>query len=154
MKHHVNVRVDQMAEQAETEYTDLIKKKDKLLVDRQHIEESIRELDQMKNETLEDTFVKVNQNFRNIFSTLLPGAIAKIEKVQENMISEGLQIKVGFHGSWKEGLSELSGGQRSLLALSFILAVLKFHPAPLYILDEIDAALDLSHTQNIGNMIK
>ena len=51
------------------------------------------------------------------------------------------------------GLSELSGGQRSLLALSFILALLKYRPAPFYILDEIDAALDSSHTENIGNTL-
>jgi structural maintenance of chromosome 2 len=51
-------------------------------------------------------------------------------------------------------LSELSGGQRSLVALSLILAMLKFKPAPFYILDEIDAALDMSHTENIGKMIK
>lgn len=43
---------------------------------------------------------------------------------------------------------------RSLLALSLILALLLFKPAPMYILDEIDAALDLSHTQNIGKMLK
>jgi ATPase subunit of ABC transporter with duplicated ATPase domains len=55
---------------------------------------------------------------------------------------------------WKETLTDLSGGQRSLLALSLILAMLLFKPAPMYILDEIDAALDLSHTQNIGNMIR
>ncbi len=41
-----------------------------------------------------------------------------------------------------------------MLALSFVLALLKYKPAPLYILDEIDAALDLQHTQNIGKMIK
>eukprot|EP00854_Cymbomonas_tetramitiformis_P009275 gene9275-10987_t len=55
---------------------------------------------------------------------------------------------------WKQSLTELSGGQRSLLALSLILALLRFKPAPIYILDEVDAALDLSHTQNIGRMIK
>lgn len=65
-----------------------------------------------------------------------------------------LQFKIGFNGVWKESLTELSGGQRSLVALSLILAMLKFKPAPLYILDEVDAALDLSHTQNIGNMLK
>lgn len=43
---------------------------------------------------------------------------------------------------------------RSLVALSLILAMLLFKPAPLYILDEVDAALDLSHTQNIGQMLK
>ena len=48
----------------------------------------------------------------------------------------------------------MSGGQRSLVALSLILALLRYKPAPLYILDEVDAALDSSHTQNIGLMIK
>ena len=43
---------------------------------------------------------------------------------------------------------------RSLVALSLILALLLFKPAPLYILDEVDAALDLSHTQNIGHMLR
>ena len=66
----------------------------------------------------------------------------------------GLEVKVAFGGVWKESLSELSGGQKSLLALSLILAMLLFKPAPIYILDEVDAALDLSHTQNIGHMIK
>lgn len=64
------------------------------------------------------------------------------------------QVKVGFNGVWKESLGELSGGQRSLVALSLILAMLLFKPAPIYILDEVDAALDLSHTQNIGQMLK
>merc|ERR1712173_2725 len=79
-------------------------------------------------------------------------------------ILDGLEVKVAFTSSgngngdkqriiWKESLSELSGGQRSLLALSLILSLLLFKPAPMYILDEIDAALDLSHTQNVGILI-
>ena len=43
---------------------------------------------------------------------------------------------------------------RSLIAISLIMALLQFKPAPMYILDEVDAALDLSHTQNIGRLIK
>merc|ERR1711988_600257 len=69
-------------------------------------------------------------------------------------VTDGLEVRVAFNNVWKEGLTELSGGQRSLLALSLILALLLFKPAPMYILDEVDAALDLSHTQNIGTMIK
>ncbi len=65
----------------------------------------------------------------------------------------GLEVKVAFGGVWKQSLTELSGGQRSLLALSLVLAMLLYKPAPIYILDEVDAALDLSHTQNIGRMI-
>lgn len=64
------------------------------------------------------------------------------------------QIKVSLGGMWKKDLSELSGGQKSLTALSFILAMSRYNPAPIYILDEVDAALDLSHTENVGEMIK
>jgi len=49
----------------------------------------------------------------------------------------GLEVKVAFGGVWKDSLSELSGGQKSLLALSLILAMLLFKPAPIYILDEV-----------------
>lgn len=64
------------------------------------------------------------------------------------------QVRVAFGDVWKESLTELSGGQKSLLALSLILALCRFKPAPIYILDEVDSALDLNHTQNIGRMIK
>ena len=52
-------------------------------------------------------------------------------------VCPGLEIKVAFGDVWKESLTELSGGQRSLLALSLILAMLLFKPAPIYILDEV-----------------
>ncbi len=48
----------------------------------------------------------------------------------------------------------LTVGGRSLIALSLIMALLQYSPAPMYILDEVDAALDLSHTQNIGRLIR
>ncbi|KAJ9583005.1 hypothetical protein L9F63_022663, partial [Diploptera punctata] len=85
---------------------------------------------------------------------LLPGAQARLHPPEGMDVLDGLEVKVGFSGIWKESLGELSGGQRSLVALSLILAMLLFKPAPIYILDEVDAALDLSHTQNIGNMLK
>jgi len=97
---------------------------------------------------------KVNRDFGSIFSMLLPGTTAKLEPLEGCSVMEGLEVKVAFNGIWKDSLTELSGGQRSLLALSLILALLLFKPAPMYILDEVDAALDLSHTQNIGMMLR
>ena len=67
---------------------------------------------------------------------------------------KGVHLRVTFSGAWKQSLAELSGGQSSLLALSLILASLRFKPAPIYIFDEIDAALDLSHKANFGLMLK
>ena len=98
--------------------------------------------------------MQVNRDFGSIFSTLLPGANAKLSPPEGGTVLDGLCVRVAFGDSWKESLTELSGGQRSLVALSLILSLLLFKPAPMYILDEVDAALDLSHTQNIGHMLK
>ncbi|KAL4421732.1 hypothetical protein ABPG77_002348 [Micractinium sp. CCAP 211/92] len=150
----VNKKVMQMFEKAEQEYSELKRKKDVVEGDKSRIEQTIGALDEKKREALEKTWRKVNVDFGSIFSTLLPGTTAKLEPQEGCSFMEGLEVKVAFGGVWKESLSELSGGQKSLLALSLILAMLLFKPAPIYILDEVDAALDLSHTQNIGRMIK
>lgn len=143
-----------MFEKAEDEYNDLISKKNIIENDKTKIKMVIEELDEKKKETLKVTWAKVNSDFGSIFSTLLPGTMAKLEPPEGCSFLDGLEVRVAFGSVWKQSLSELSGGQRSLLALSLILALLLFKPAPLYILDEVDAALDLSHTQNIGRMIK
>jgi structural maintenance of chromosome 2 len=157
----INKKVMGMFEKAEQEFKELVKKRDIIERDRRTIEAVIGELDHKKNEALKSTWLKVNTDFGSIFSTLLPGTTAKLEPTFAPAaeqggadVLEGLEVRVRFGDVWKESLTELSGGQRSLLALSLILALLLFKPAPFYILDEIDAALDLSHTQNIGQMIK
>lgn len=96
--------------------------------------------------------MKVKKSLASIFSDLLPGAKARLVKVEED-ITRGCELLVELSGV-KKVLGELSGGQRSLLALSYMLALLMYRPAPFYILDEIDSALDLSHTENIGHMIR
>ncbi|KDO65525.1 hypothetical protein CISIN_1g001073mg [Citrus sinensis] len=154
LEKRVNKKVMAMFEKAEDEYNDLMSKKNIIENDKSKIKKVIEELDEKKKETLKVTWVKVNKDFGSIFSTLLPGTMAKLEPPEGGNFLDGLEVCVAFGGVWKQSLSELSGGQRSLLALSLILALLLFKPAPLYILDEVDAALDLSHTQNIGRMIK
>ena len=125
-----------------------------ILKDKSKIETVIEELDVKKNQALQTTWIKVNRDFGSIFSTLLPGTFAKLEPPEGCTVEDGLEVRVAFNDVWKDSLTELSGGQRSLLALSLILALLLFKPAPMYILDEVDAALDLSHTQNIGLMLR
>jgi structural maintenance of chromosome 2 len=143
-----------MIENAENEYKELLRKRKIVENDKKKIQGTIAQLDAKKKESLQETWEKVNRDFGSVFSTILPGTNAKLEPPEGMEVWEGLEVKVAFGGEWKESLTELSGGQRSLLALSLILSLLLFKPAPMYILDEVDAALDLSHTQNIGNMLK
>ncbi|ESP01316.1 hypothetical protein LOTGIDRAFT_212851 [Lottia gigantea] len=151
---NVNMRAMNMLGKAEEQYNDLIKKRQIVLNDKAKIASVIIELDEKKNEALKKAWSQVNKDFNSIFSSLLPGTQAKLSPPDGKTVLDGLEVKVAFADVWKESLSELSGGQRSLVALSLILSLLLFKPAPIYILDEVDAALDLSHTQNIGQMIK
>ena len=154
LTNNVNMRAMTMLGQAEEKYSELMRKKTIVENDKCKIANLITELDAKKNEALNKAWLQVNKDFESIFSTLLPGATAKLEPQEGTSFLEGLEFRIAFGGMWKESLSELSGGQRSLIALSLILSLLLFKPAPLYILDEIDAALDLSHTQNIGVMLQ
>lgn len=138
----------------ETKENSLKQMLDTVRKDKGKIESTLEKLEDYKLEALEKTWNQVNADFGAIFAELLPGGMCRLDPVEGSDIGAGLCIRVALGGVWKSGLMELSGGQRSLVALALILALLQHKPAPLYILDEVDAALDLSHTQNIGNLLK
>jgi structural maintenance of chromosome 2 len=152
--HKVNDKVMNMIDNVEKKEATLRGMIKTIEKDKVKIEQTIVSLNEYKCKALTKTWKKVSEDFGQIFATLLPGSFAKLVLLEGKEITEGLEIKVMLGKIWKESLAELSGGQRSLVALSLILALLQFKPAPMYILDEVDAALDLNHTQNIGHLIK
>lgn len=176
MKKKINPKVMNMIDSVEKKEASLKNMMKTVIRDKRKIEETIISLDEYKKEALHKTWTKVNADFGQIFAELLPGSFAKLDPPEGKEITDGLEVKVSLGKVWKQSLTELSGGQRyvfssaygwffilflliylvdrSLIALSLIMALLQFKPAPMYILDEVDAALDLSHTQNIGRLIK
>ncbi|KIY44458.1 condensin complex subunit SMC2 [Fistulina hepatica ATCC 64428] len=154
MKRKGDPKVMTMLETVEKRETECKKNLRTVLSDKEKIEETIEQLDQHKREALQTTWTKVNKDFGDIFAELLPGNFAKLQPPEGKDLMDGLEIKVQLGSVWKQSLTELSGGQRSLIALSLIMSLLQFKPAPMYILDEIDAALDLQHTQNIGQLFR
>ncbi|KAG8820310.1 Structural maintenance of chromosomes protein 2 [Serendipita sp. 399] len=164
MKKKINPKVLNMIDTVEKKEAELKKNLQIVLGDKTKIEETIDQLDVLKLEALENTWTKVSKyvtrsftlkgDFGDIFGDLLPGNNAKLQYAERGNISAGLEVKVQLGSIWKQSLTELSGGQRSLIALSLIMSLLQFKPAPMYILDEVDAALDLSHTQHIGELFR
>ncbi|KAG2180189.1 hypothetical protein INT43_003978 [Umbelopsis isabellina] len=154
MRKKINVKVMNMIDNVEKKEAGLKQMLITVQKDKQKIEDTIVSLDNYKKEALAATWEKVNKDFGDIFGELLAGNTAKLQPPEGKTISDGLEVKVCLGGVWKQSLTELSGGQRSLIALSLILSLLQFKPAPMYILDEVDAALDLSHTQNIGHLLR
>ncbi|OZJ01733.1 hypothetical protein BZG36_05299 [Bifiguratus adelaidae] len=154
MRKKINVKVMNMIDNVEKKEASLKGMLSTVQKDKMKIEDTINSLEDYKKQALEKTWEKVDVDFGAIFGDLLPGNTAKLIPSANDNISTGLEVKVCLGGVWKQSLAELSGGQRSLIALSLILSLLQFKPAPMYILDEVDAALDLSHTQNIGGLLR
>lgn len=117
----------------------------KLEKDRKEIIESIETLNTIGLNENKKAFDHVNKHVKIFLQYFLPNT--------DIVITNDFEIKVKI-GNWKNSLSELSGGQKSLIALCLIFSMLTFRPAPFYIFDEIDAALDLNYTQSIGEIIK
>ena len=116
-----------MLGKAEEQFNNLMRKKTTVENDKAKINKVIKELDVKKRAEIRRAWDKVNKDFGSIFSTLLPGTQAKLQPPDGmDIIEGGLEVKVAFGDVWKESLAELSGGQRSLVALSLILSLLLF----------------------------
>lgn len=134
------------------------------------IEQLMRVLEQRKCDAIQSTFKQVSKYFSYVFSKLVPAGHAKLvmktvggeESTKINMKDEtsvgnysGVMIKVSFVGQGGEmrEMNQLSGGQKSLVALGLIFAIQKCDPAPFYLFDEIDQALDPQHRKAVADMI-
>ncbi|KNZ45402.1 hypothetical protein VP01_815g5 [Puccinia sorghi] len=116
---------------------ELTAKHSTVIKDKGKIEETIARLDEYKLEALTKAWSTVNGEFGQIFDTLLPGNWCELQPAEGMTLSQGLEVRVRLGSTWKSSLTELSGGQRSLIALSLIMSLLKTHPSPIYILDGI-----------------
>ncbi|NXH52111.1 SMC2 protein, partial [Rhabdornis inornatus] len=118
---NVNMRAMNMLSDAEERYNDLMKKKRIVENDKIKILAVIEELDQKKKQALEIAWKKVNEDFGSIFSTLLPGARAMLAATKTQNVFVGMEFRVALGKTWKENLTELSGGQRLVNSFSIVI---------------------------------
>lgn len=114
MRKKVNYKVMSSIEQNEKKEAALKHMMKTVVRDKRKIEETIVSLDDYKKKALHETWTKVNADFGQIFNELLPGSFAKLDPPEGKTISEGLEVKVCLGKVWKQSLTELSGGQRSV----------------------------------------
>lgn len=142
------------------------------------IRELISVLDLRKDESIERTFKGVAKHFREVFSELVQGGhgfLVMMKKKDgdhgdddedddaprapdmEGRVEKyiGVKVKVSFTGQGEtQSMKQLSGGQKTVVALTLIFAIQRCDPAPFYLFDEIDAALDPQYRTAVGNMIR
>ncbi len=107
----------------------------------------------LKKETFLDTFNSVNSYFKIIFTELTDGQGELILENPENPFLGGLTVEGNQKNKEKQKLAGMSGGEKTLMALSLVFAVQRHLPAPFYALDEVDAALDGFNVERIAKMI-
>ncbi|CAK9098995.1 unnamed protein product [Durusdinium trenchii] len=135
---------------------------------REAVERFIASVDAQKDETLKQTLERVDMHFRDVFAHLVPGGVGKLQMVNANdqVLDEetpreddgskrGVRIEVSFTGQQTSFLTmaQLSGGQKTVVAISLIFAIQRLEPAPFYLFDEIDAALDAQYRTAVARLI-
>jgi chromosome segregation protein len=118
------------------------------------IREVIAELDILMEREFRRTFDAVAQEFKQIFTRLFGGGSARLSLTDpDNMTETGIDIEARLPGRREQGLSLLSGGERSLTATALVFSLLRVSPTPFCILDEVDAMLDEANVGRFRDLL-
>jgi chromosome segregation protein len=131
-----------------TQLDDLTRARETLL-------ESIHEIERETQAQFNQTFAAVSEAFAEMYARLFAGGEAKMWQTQpENLSETGIEIAVRPPGKKAMPLAALSGGERAMTAAALIFALIATKPAPFYLLDEVDAALDDANIDRFCAMVK
>ncbi|MCX6777783.1 MAG: AAA family ATPase, partial [Candidatus Micrarchaeota archaeon] len=150
---NVNMRAPEIYEERVRDIQEVKGKVAKLAEEKKAIENVIGEIDTKKAAVFMDTFNKVNDNFRKLFSYIMPGEAFLYLDSPSDLFNSGLHIKVRFEKN-ERILEAMSGGEKALVTLLLIFAMHMYRPAPFYILDEVEAALDKQNSKKLADLLK
>ena len=103
----------------------------------------VQDVDRLVEEAFASAFAETREQFEHVFGVLFPGGAGDLVLTDpEDMLATGIEIEARPAGKKVKRLSLLSGGERSLAAIAFLVAIFKARPSPFYVMDEVEAALD------------
>ena len=103
----------------------------------------VQDVDRLVEEAFASAFAETREQFEHVFGVLFPGGQGDLVLTDpDDMLSTGIEIEARPAGKKVKRLSLLSGGERSLAAIAFLVAIFKARPSPFYVMDEVEAALD------------
>jgi chromosome segregation protein len=150
----VNLRAEEEAAEQEQRLATLTSDRDDLDGAIQRLRRAIQSLNREGRERLLASFDKVNENFQALFRKLFEGGEARLTFTEsEDPLEAGLEIFARPPGKRLQNLTLLSGGEQALTALALIFAVFLVNPAPICVLDEVDAPLDDANVERFCNLL-
>lgn len=150
----VNMKAIDEYEDFKNQVEDLEEKLKSLRKEKREVERLIGKIEEEKKQKFYATMEELSEYFEEIFTKLFDGGSAHLELSREGDIESGLLIKA--HPPDKEliVLDSLSGGEKTLTAIAFIFALQEMNPAPVYVMDEIDAALDQRRSEKVADLLE
>ena len=150
----VNVGAIEEYERVNERYEFLTNQKNDLEKAENTILQIIKELDEIMKEKFLDTFNVIKEKFKETFKKLFSGGDAELKLTNpDDILTTGIDIKALPPGKTLKHISLLSGGEKTLTAISLLFAILQTRPVPFCILDEVEAALDEVNVDNFGKFL-
>ncbi len=150
----VNLRAEEEANEYQEKLDTMIAEREDLEGAIHRLRTGISSLNREGRERLLTAFETVNENFKNLFRTLFVGGEAELKMVEsDDPLEAGLEIIAKPPGKKPQVMSLLSGGEQALTAIALIFAVFQANPAPICVLDEVDAPLDDANVERFCNML-
>jgi len=150
----VNLRAEEELREVETQHTALTTERDDLVQAIGKLRQGIQSLNREARERLLASFEQVNKHFQHLFTRLFGGGTAELQLIEsEDPLEAGLEIMAKPPGKKPSTLSLLSGGEQALTALALIFAVFLTNPAPICVLDEVDAPLDDHNVERFCDLL-
>ncbi|MCX9009897.1 MAG: chromosome segregation protein SMC [Candidatus Methanoperedens sp.] len=150
----VNMRAIDEYNGVENRQKDLKSRRDTLFREREEIILRIKKCEEMKKETFMNTFDGVNEQFKQVFAELSDGTGGLFLENPDDPFSGGMTIKAQPSEKTLQRLEAMSGGEKSLTALSLLFAIQQYRPAPFYAFDEIDMFLDGVNAEKVARRIQ
>ena len=151
----VNLRADNETQELQEKINKMMEDRKDLVHGLQKLKSSINDLNQKGRERLLDAFEKVNRKFNDVYTKLFAGGNARLELIEsDDPLEAGLELLVSPPGKKLQSITLLSGGEQALTALALIFAVFLINPAPICILDEVDAPLDDANVTRFNGLIE
>jgi chromosome segregation protein len=153
IKARINLRADESYVQVIEGYRGMSNRKNHLEMERNSIVLFIEEIVKEKENLFMDAFNRVDNDIRKTFSKVTGGiAWLEIENV-EDVFSSGIMLMVQFPGKIGRESTALSGGEKTMAATIFLLAIQSLKPSPFYLMDEVDAHLDAENTERLSQVL-
>ena len=151
----VNLRADNETKELQDKIDKMMEDRKDLVHGLQKLKSSINDLNQKGRERLLDAFEKVNRKFNDVYTKLFAGGNARLELIEsDDPLEAGLELLVSPPGKKLQSITLLSGGEQALTALALIFAVFLINPAPICVLDEVDAPLDDANVTRFNGLVE